>query len=225
MAILIDSGTPESQKNFWATTHGAFLDAQKLYGRPFQTDVAAEPLTAKCKRFFIGVEWLDALLSGKGVEQKKRELAISVERGFRLIGFDAMICDWGNDFYCNPPFDLKVDFIKRARQMQAIGNGGMMLLPYEPLTDWWQENLSEGCVIYEPDGRYQFYDRDGETKKTGANFGSAFVAFPSIKIGESPRIRFERGVGGHSEFDIMKRRKNNRRAEKNIAPAVDIAMA
>ena len=30
MAILIDSGTPASDKNFWATTWECFADAQAL---------------------------------------------------------------------------------------------------------------------------------------------------------------------------------------------------
>ena len=69
----------------------------------------------------------------------------------------------------------------------------MMLLPYESLTNWWRDNLAEGVIIYEPDGRYNFMERDGKTKKSGANFGSVLVSFPSQHIGQSPRIPFIRG--------------------------------
>ena len=43
MAILIKSKTPEADRNFWATQWGCFLDAQRLHGRSFRLDVAAEP--------------------------------------------------------------------------------------------------------------------------------------------------------------------------------------
>lgn len=204
MAILIDNKTDEKDSNFWATTWLAFYDAQHLHGRAFKTDVAAEPLTAKCKRYFTSVNWLDELLSGVGVPIKKTNLALAVERGFRLVGFDAFMCDWGDDFWCNPPFDLKVEFIQRAREMQSRGMAGMMLLPYEPLAGWWRDNLETDCIIYEPDGRYQFYERDGETQKSGANFGSVLVAFPTQKIGAAPRIPFKRGIGGYVKFKPVK---------------------
>ena len=55
--------------------------------------------------------------------------------------------------------------------------------------------LAEDVIIYEPDGRYQFYERDGATRKSGANFGCALIAFPSLKVGASPRIPFVRGIG------------------------------
>ena len=218
MAILVKSSTADDSKDYWSTTWQCFYDAQKLHGRPFKTDVAAEPLTAKCKRYFTGLEFLDGLLSGHGVALKKSHLAIAVERGLALVGFDAMLADWGDDYWCNPPFSHKLKFIKRARVMQAKGYAGMMLLPYEPLTDWWQDNLSEGCIIYEPKGRYQFYERDGETEKSGANFGSALVSFPVQKIGESIRIRFNRGIGGYVK---PKKPRSNKISQKQV----DIAVA
>ena len=62
MAILIDSGTPASDKNFWATTWECFADAQALYGRNFECDIAAEPLTAKCSHYFTSHLLLEKLL-------------------------------------------------------------------------------------------------------------------------------------------------------------------
>ena len=51
--------------------------------------------------------------------------------------------------------------------------------PVASLAGWWQKRLAFGIIIYEPDGRYQFCERDGVTRH----------------IAESPRIRFARGIG------------------------------
>ncbi len=167
MAILVDSKTDKSDKNYWGTTLECFADAQLVYGRKFSWDVCAERSTSKCG------------LSYWNLDEE---------------GNDALELDWPDDWWCNPPFDRKMDFITKAKSESTLGRRGMMLLPYEPLTKWWQSSLSTGCVIYEPDGRYNFLERDGITKKNGVNFGVALVAFPSIVIGESVRVRFTRGA-------------------------------
>jgi len=116
--------------------------------------------------------------------------------GCNIIGVDAISTLWPDDWWCNPPFDDKFRFIKFARDVQSVlGNQGMMLLPYEPLTGWWRDLLSDDVIIYEPDGRYNFYEADGITKKSGVNFGCTFVLFPACKIGPSIRVPFKRGIG------------------------------
>lgn len=195
MAILIDSGTPASDKNFWATTWECFADAQALYGRNFECDVAAEPLTAKCGRYFTSHLLLDKLLDYRTSDDVRAQMREAELAGTVCIGIDSLNLDWPEHWWCNPPFDLKPEFITQARKQQANGRPGMMLLPYEPLTIWWRSLLAEDVIIYEPDGRYQFYERDGVTKKNGANFGCALIAFPTMKVGASPRIPFVRGIG------------------------------
>lgn len=165
MTILTKSKTPKGDKNFWASSWPCFADATALYGRRFALDVAAEPKTRKCLRYFT------------------------------LPDTDALSTDWDRDWYCNPPFDQKFEFIERAHQQARLGRSGMMLLPYEPATGWWRKYLSTGVIVYEPDGRYAFLERDGLTKKDSVNFPSAFVLFPTHFVGESVRIPFMRGVG------------------------------
>lgn len=191
MAILVKSGTQEADKNFWATAPQCFSDALALYGRPFDIDVCAEPLTAKCQRYFASADLYDALLDYRTAADT---LAMMRESGRTCDALNSLAITWPEHWWCNPPFDQKQAFIAKARQEQRAGRGGMMLLPYEPLTGWWQQSLSEGCIIYEPDGRYNFCERDGVTRKSGVNFGSALVAFPTQLIAESPRIRFKRGI-------------------------------
>lgn len=192
VAILVDSGTAAADKNFWATTPECFADAQALYGRPFEIDVCAEPLTAKCQRYYGNPMLYDMVLDPR---TSADTLAVMRSSGRTCVALDSLNVDWPEHWWCNPPFDQKLEFIGHARRQQAAGRPGMMLLPYEPLAGWWIKRLSFGVIIYEPDGRYQFCERDGETRKQGANFGSALVVFPTHHIGESPRIRFERGIG------------------------------
>lgn len=179
MTILIDSTTPAQDKNFWATNWDCFHDAQHLYGRRFALDVAAEPLTAKVARYYGSPDLLtseDPLPPG-------------------CIGLDALNLPWEADWWCNPPFDQKQAFIDKARAEQAAGRPGMMLLPYEPLTGWWRQRLTQGVIIYEPDGRYGFLERDGQTKKHGVNFGSVLVAFPvPFWRADAIRIPFSRHI-------------------------------
>lgn len=199
MAILIKSNTPDSDKNFWATTWDCFADAQALYGRRFKCDVAAEPLTAKCKSYFARPELLDQLLHYRTRDEVRSQMRMTeARRDTWCDGLDSLQLKWPEHWWCNPPFDLKHDFIQHARKQQADGRSGMMLLPYEPLSGWWRRLLADDVIIYEPDGRYQFYERDGETKKSGANFGCALVAFPTMRIGKSIRVPFERGFSTKS---------------------------
>ncbi|HAT8515216.1 TPA: hypothetical protein I7181_16095 [Vibrio vulnificus] len=65
----------------------------------------------------------------------------------------------------------------------------------EPATGWWRELVDgKATAIYEPDGRYNFYDIDGVTKKTGVNFPSAFVLWTPHFTHYTPKIPFSRGV-------------------------------
>lgn len=195
MAILIESKTHDSEKNRWSTTWPCFDDAVRLRGRPFALDVAAEPLTAKCARFYASKDFFDAgRLSAFGVSGGD---TWQFNDPVRCVGFDALELAWDNDWWCNPPFDLKVPFLEHAATQWANRRFGMMLLPYEPLSEWWRKlvNPVASCV-YEPDGRYAFYETDGYTQKTGVNFGSVLVDFsehnrkPNDLLPRVPFIRY-----------------------------------
>lgn len=173
MTILVKSKTASGDKNFWATSWPCFADATALYGRRFQLDVAAEEATRKCRKYFT------------------------------LPDTDALATDWDRDWFCNPPFDEKPAFIEYAHLQARAGRSGMMLLPYEPATNWWRKHLSRGVIVYEPDGRYPFYERDGATKKDGVNFASALILFPTFYVGESIRVPFMRGIGKHLVDDLI----------------------
>lgn len=154
------SNTDSKDKNFWATSWKCFRDAQFLYGREFAIDVCAEPQTSKHSNFYS-----------------------------LLLGLDALQLPWPDHWWCNPPFDQKIEFINYAIEQRTPG---MMLLPYEPLTNWWVDNIPKNVIIYEPRGRYAFLERDGVTVKKGVNFGSVFVLFTQHVFNEPLRVRFNR---------------------------------
>lgn len=192
MAILINSNTSKDEKNRWATTVECFNDAQHLNGRPFSIDVAAEPETAKVNRFMVAPEWFDARRESCYGKDGRHGFNLKPEQ--QIVGFDALQCDWPDNWWCNPPFDMKLEFIAKATEQSKLGRGGMMLLPYEPLTQWWRNNIDGvAAKIFEPDGRYSFYEVDGVTKKDGVNFGSAFVLF-TPEGPTTPRQPFRRGI-------------------------------
>ena len=197
MAILINSSTAASDKNRWGTMWECFWDAQALYGREFNCDAAAEPQTTKCPEFFVSPDWF---------ERQREQGCFVLNPQARIIGFDSLQCDWPDHWWCNPPFDLKAEFIAHAVKQAKAGRSGMMLLPYEPLTGWWQERVEgNASVIYEPDGRYNFVEIDGITKKTGVNFGSVFVLFTPGYFPQPQRIRFKRGVRDELTINLSHR--------------------
>lgn len=219
MAILIQSSTDSSEKDRWATQHGCFNDGQHLYGRPFKIDVAAEPETAKCDRFMVSPDWFE--WSRLDILSPYAQSGFNLRPEQRIVGFDSLYCDWENDWWCNPPFTLKKEFLAKAAQQVKKGFSGMMLLPYEPLSGWWLELVKPfASVIYEPDGRYNFYKADGVTKKYGVNFGSALVLFTPHTVVEPARVGFVRGVGNENALEPKKKtpkpKKNARKPKKRI---------
>ena len=182
MAILVKSKTNPSDKNRMGTQISCFLDAEQLYGTSFSIDVCAEPETAKCNKFYASAEWFD---------KNRGDWNLSKDKV--IIGFDALECSWPPHWWCNPPFDNKISFIKKACIEAKKGRCGMMLLPYEPLTAWWLKHVNgKATAIYEPDGRYNFLEPDGRTKKQGVNFGSVFVLFTPGTFPTLQRFQFNR---------------------------------
>lgn len=178
MTNLVKSKAASSDKNRWATTWECFWRAQELFGKKFNLDVCAEMDTTKCS-LFIGPpsQGLDEFVTRNSHGQ------------VQCVGRDALVTPWRDDFWCNPPFDLKREFIDRAANQSAIGLSGMMLLPYEPCTKWFRELvMPHADTIYVPDSRYNFLEVDGVTKKTGVNFPSCFVLWTPHYNGGNARI-------------------------------------
>lgn len=193
MTILVKSGTPDGAKNRWGTTKDTALDAEYLFyqatGKRLVLDAAAEPQTAKFGRYLLPPEWVN---NAPGYDLLKNNGNTATGENAICVGFDALQVSWEDGWWCNPPFDNKVAFIQKAVEEMFKGHDGMMLLPYEPLTNWWRDNVTGyASVIYEPNGRYPFCEIDGITKKAGVNFGSALVLFTRRKL-DTPRQIFKK---------------------------------
>lgn len=185
MAILVRSKTAAEDKNKWATQWSCFLDGQhhfkRLTGKDLVLDVAAEPQTAKLSRFYVSPNWINEQNGDYSALQPSHQLMQVIEP--KIVGFDALQCNWEDGWWCNPPFDLKPAFIKKAVEEMFKGYDGMMLLPYEPLTGWWLDLVEPYAkMVFEPDGRYSFYESNGYVKKHGVNFGSALILFSRKNI-------------------------------------------
>lgn len=195
VAILVQSKTVEGVKNKWATQWPCFLDARMhfelLTGKKIVIDVAAEPQTAKVNRYLLPPDWINNHPSGSyDLLKPKHEMARLLNP--KCVGFDGLLCAWDDGWWCNPPFDLKQEFLQKAVEEMFKGHDGIMLLPYEPLSGWWIEHVEPYAkIVLEPNGRYPFYEADGRTKKQGVNFGSVLVIF-TRKCMVLPRQRIVR---------------------------------
>lgn len=169
MRNTIQSNTPTNKRDLWRTTDYCFRDAMALCGVHFDIDLAACPDSTKCSHYLDS--HTDAL--------------------------DSQIC-WFLPgqvaAFCNPPFSRKVEFLQKAHEQRK--NGLIcMLLPYEPCTKWWRDNVDgKASVVYVPDGRYNFCDPETGKEIKGVNFSSAFVVFTGLTM-PTQYVQFKRGVG------------------------------
>ncbi len=184
MAHLVKSKTALSEKNRLSTTWQAFNDAKKVSGLTFVLDVAAEPETSKCVSFISPEQ--DALNTCWGIEFSR---ALK-----RFSHLEAVGMSHGRPFgiWCNPPFDEKLDFIQKSYDTsRAHGIPVLMMLPYEPNTIWWRVMIDGFArTVYEPRGRYNYYEVDGKTLKRGINFSSCFVLFDVSYINNTQYVKF-----------------------------------
>lgn len=163
------SKTPDSKKDFWNTPWHAVQDAEFLIGQVFALDACATSFN-----------------------EAKAEQWITPEQ-------DALITEWlpakRGAVWCNPPFSQKIAFIKRAyHQSRRHAVTVCVMLPFEPTTKWWRENISSrASVVYVPDGRYSYVDDETKIEQRGVNFSSCFVVFTPLTM-PTQYIEFTRGL-------------------------------
>ena len=183
MAVLVKSKTPVSDKNRLSTTWECFEDAKRLTGLSFILDAAAEYQTTKCTHYITPEE--DALSLSWS-----HRFAMVLKRIYKLESTLPPVRNMA--VWCNPPFDNKLEFIQKAYdESRLFGLTTCLLIPYEPNTIWWR-CMVDGVAktVYEPRGRYAFYEPDGVTLKGGANFSTCFVVFDGGVTTNTQYIKF-----------------------------------
>lgn len=159
------SRTKSDIKNLWITSDEAFRHALSLCGQShFDIDVAASVRNARCEVFFT-----------------------KEDDGLKRFWFSSAMWAW-----CNPPFDLKREFLDKAYEQRAHGNTCLMI-PYEPCTKWWRSHIhGKASVVYIPDGRYNYCHPETGEEIKGVAFASCFVVFTSLNM-PTQYVHFNRG--------------------------------
>lgn len=173
MSNINKSNTPKPEKDYWRTSPELINDAKKLINtRSFNTDVCvtgADVSIKNCLSFIT--EKTDALKASSW-----------------FLGY-------GNTSFCNPPFSAKFQFFQKAiEQVKNHGKQVLMTLPYTPCTKEWHDNVhGTDCIIYVPDGRYQYLLPDGSKPKNSCNFETCLILIVPFKCG-NVIVNYKRGL-------------------------------
>lgn len=89
--------------------------------------------------------------------------------------------EWKGKVWCNPPFSLKEQFIKKAREQVDKGNCEVyMLLPMRMETIALHKHILNRSHIYIPNGRISFLNEKG-IKQGTPNFASVIIKITKEK--------------------------------------------
>lgn len=174
MAIINKSNTKQSEKDYWRTSTELINDALKLLNvKGFDTDVACSS------------------------EDVKIETALTciTEENDALRCYSWFLREMNTTSFCNPPFSKKWEFFQKAvEQVNKFGKQVLMILPYTPVTKSWQDNVhGQNCIIYIPDGRYQYLLPDGTKSANSCNFETCLVLIVPFKCG-NVIVNYKRGL-------------------------------
>ncbi|MFQ0995718.1 DNA N-6-adenine-methyltransferase [Gilliamella sp. BG2] len=181
MAILNKSQTEKQNKDYWRTSELLINDALTLLN---------------IKGFDI-----DVCCSSEDVQIEKSDWCLTED-------YDALSdIDWFSDSYsnssfppfttsfCNPPFSRKWEFFQKAiEQVNKFSKQVLMVLPYTPATRAWSDNVhGQNCIIYVPDGRYQYLLPSGEKSINNCNFDTCLILIVPFKCG-NVIVNYKRGL-------------------------------
>lgn len=107
-------------------------------------------------------------------KEKAEDLGIL---NYDTIETDGLKSDWTQykSIWCNPPFTIKQEFLKKAQDYyDRTGGGVYMLVPIEFLTTKRFHSICKGAKIYLPNGRVKFESGVGKPTRSPA-FGSVII--------------------------------------------------
>lgn len=107
-------------------------------------------------------------------KEKAEEFGV---KAYDTIETDGLKSDWTlyNSIWCNPPFTIKHEFLKKAQDyFDRTGGAVYMLIPIEFLTTKRFHSICKGATIFLPNGRIKFESGLGRNSKSPA-FGSVVI--------------------------------------------------
>lgn len=174
MTNITKSNTDINEKDYWRTPPSLVDDALRLLNIPiFSVDVCSKNIETSIKKSLSCIT--------------EEQDALTFDHWFiKGISFTS---------FCNPPFSKKWDFFQKAKeQVLKYARSVLMVLPYTPCTKEWVNNVhSTNCIIYVPDGRYQYLLPDGSKAKGSCNFETVLVHIVPFTIG-NVIINYKRGL-------------------------------
>lgn len=143
---------PEKRKDNYRTPNDVYDSIFRSLGVVFTLDVAADDDNALCNRYWTLEE-------------------------------NALKQSWetGGMWWCNPPFVMVEDFLKKAEKEFEKGNEGIMLVPSNQETKWYRENITHKnrpTLVWPR--RISFIDPAIEQPASGNVIGSVLVAFTDV---------------------------------------------
>lgn len=167
----VKSKTEMAEKDYWRTPDNLKVDGLMLIGADnFGMDACAKDVgVAVCMNF---------------ISESENALTTEWDRGcFKY------------PIFCNPPFSLKWEFFHRAvQQVNKHKRPVLFVMPYEPASVTWRNVVDKtNCLVYEPDGRYNYLLPDGSKTKNGCNFPTALIHIVPHYTGGASYIKYERG--------------------------------
>ena len=106
--------------------------------------------------------------------EKSKDLGI---KNYDTIETDGLKSDWTTykSIWCNPPFTIKHEFLKKAQEYyDKTGGGVYMLVPIEFLTTKRFHAICKGAKIFLPNGRIKYESGLGKPSRSPA-FGSVII--------------------------------------------------
>lgn len=174
MVNLIQSDTPKNDKDYWRTPRTLLEDALTLLNVSFfSVDVCAKNSDTS---IVLSTAYIDEDIDALNPNVRWDEHYI--HKGDR--GYNKHL-----PMFCNPPFSKKWEFFQKAvAQSKLSGHSILMVMPYTPATRAWHENVHEqNCIIYVPDGRYQYLLPNGQKHNGSCSFETCLILIVPFKCG------------------------------------------
>lgn len=174
MVNLRQSYTPEINKDYWRTPNNLLEDALMLINTGyFSVDVCAKDYDTSISTSTAYIdEEIDAL------DPYVRWDTHYIDKGER--GHCKYL-----PMFCNPPFSKKWKFFQKAIEQSTLcKNNILFVMPYTPTTKVWHEYVHKAnCIIYVPDGRYQYLLPNGDKYEGSCNFETCLILIVPFKCG------------------------------------------